>query len=208
MMQRDEVVPGNHSGGEPRTILTVSGSLRARSTNTELLKALALLAPSHLTVLAYDGLVRLPLFNPDLDVEGATPPIEVTLLRQAIAACDALVISSPEYAHGVPGALKNGLDWLVSGPDMPFKPTGLLPARSIYAHASLAETLRTMSATLVDEAVTTIPLDGRRWTASEIASDCELAAMLGRVLTALDRAMAADQLRRQEWNLAEGERSA
>ena len=76
---------------------------------------------------------------------------------------DALVICSPEYAHGVPGALKNALDWLVSGPDVPGLPVAVVNAttRAHIAHASLIETLRTMSATVVDAASVRLPLDPR-----------------------------------------------
>jgi len=68
----------------------------------------------------------------------------VRVLRDAIIAADALIVSSPEYAHGVPGALKNALDWLVSGVEIYGKPIALLnpSPRSLYAHLQLAETLR------------------------------------------------------------------
>ena len=91
-------------------ILAISGSLRSRSTNTELLVALASLAPADVVVELYDGLDRLPHFNPDLE---ATEPEAVMDLKRRLASADGLVISSPDYARGVPGSLKNALDWLV-----------------------------------------------------------------------------------------------
>ena len=108
-------------------------------------------------------------------------------LRAALARCDALIVSSPEYAHGVPGSLKNALDWLVSGPEMVEKPVALLnaSARSLYAHASIAETLRTMSAQLVAGADVVVPLDGRRLTAGEIAADRSLGSIITRALDAV-----------------------
>jgi chromate reductase, NAD(P)H dehydrogenase (quinone) len=168
-------------------VLTISGSLRARSSNTEVLRAVALLAPESVQVAAFEGLVSLPHFNPDLDDEGAVLPEPVRALRDAIAGAGALLICSPEYAHGVPGALKNALDWLVSGPEMPGKPVGLLnlSSRSRHAHESLAETLRTMSANLVREAVITLPLDGRRPDAAQIAASDEFAPPLRLALRAL-----------------------
>ena len=168
-------------------ILTVSGSLRAQSSNTELLRAAALLAPASVTVTLYDGLASLPHFNPDLDFDGAVLPPAVQQLRAALAAADALLISSPEYARGVPGSLKNALDWLVSGFEMPNKPTGLLSAssRSLHAHAALAETLRTMSAALVPGATVVVPLDGRRLDAAAIAADPSLAGVIRKALAAL-----------------------
>src|SRR5688572_28949006 len=124
-------------------LLTISGSLRSRSTNTEVLRALALLAPLWVTVRQYEGLATLPGFNPDLDGENMTPPAAVQDLRSEIANADAIVICSPEYAHGVPGSLKNALDWLVSVPDVVHKPTALVNVspRSTHAQFSLAETL-------------------------------------------------------------------
>ena len=107
-------------------ILTISGSLRARSSNTELLRAAQLVADPSWVFDHYDGLASLPHFNPDLDFEGATPPEPVRDLRARIAAADALLISSPEYAHGVPGSLKNALDWMVSDAAMIGKPIALL----------------------------------------------------------------------------------
>jgi NAD(P)H-dependent FMN reductase len=173
------------------TVLAMSGSLRGRSSNTEVLRAAALLAPPGILVSMYDGLATLPHFNPDLDGEGAELPGPVRDLRAQIAGADALLICSPEYAHGVPGALKNALDWLVSGPEMVGKPTGLINAspRSHHAFASLAETLRTMSARLVPGTVVTIPLAGRRMDAVAIAADPELSAALRSCVAALAAAV-------------------
>jgi len=160
-------------------ILTISGSLRARSSNTELLRAAQLVADPSWTFDHYDGLASLPQFNPDDDLEGAIPPEPVRDLRARIAAADALLVCSPEYAHGVPGSLKNALDWMVSDAAMIGKPIGLLnaSARSTFAHPQLAETLRTMSATIVEGASIVISLDGRRLDASGIVSDPELARL-------------------------------
>ena len=170
-------------------ILAISGSLRARSSNTELLRAAAIVAPPSWTFDLYDGLGRLPHFNPDLDAEGSTPPEPVRDLRARVAEADAVLICSPEYAHGVPGSLKNALDWLVSDPEMVGKPLGLLnaSARAVIAHEALAETLRTMSTTLVAEASIVVALDGRRLDAAGIAADPALASLLRGALDALVR---------------------
>lgn len=143
------------------------------------------------------GLGDLPHFNPDLDGEGASAPVSVRAFRDQIAAADALMFCSPEYAHGVPGSLKNALDWLVSAPEMVFKPIGLLNVspRSTYAIASLAETLRTMSTVLVEGASLELPLAGTRLDASGIAANAEFAARLRGALDAL--ATAAPQYRKQ-----------
>jgi chromate reductase, NAD(P)H dehydrogenase (quinone) len=167
--------------------LALTGSLRARSINTDLLNAAALLAPGGTTVRVSQILAELPHFNPDLDAIGATPPAAVATLRDAVAAADALLISCPEYAHGVAGAFKNLLDWLVSGPEMVGKVVCVLNASShaTFAPASLVETLRTMSTVVVTAAAITVPVNGRRMTAEAIAADDELSATLRTVLAAV-----------------------
>jgi len=176
-------------------LLAISGSLRAHSSNGELLRAVARLSQSNDAIEIYDGLATLPHFNPDLDREGMVLPASVAELRRMIAGADGLVISSPEYAHGVPGSLKNALDWLVSGPEMVYKPISLLnpSPRSVYAHASLAETLRTMSTTLVEGACIALPIAGRGLDADGILANEELRAQLDGVLAAIRAASSVKQ---------------
>ncbi len=168
-------------------LLLVSGSLRAVSSNGAVLDAVAALVRPHVHVTHYDGLAELPAFNPDLDGEGAVPPPPVARWRAAIAAADAVVICSPEYAHGVPGALKNALDWLVSGPDVPGLPVAVVNAttRAHHAHDSLIETLRTMSAAVVEAASVRLPRGPGQRTAEAILADPALSAMLTAGLDAL-----------------------
>jgi NAD(P)H-dependent FMN reductase len=87
----------------------------------------------------------LPIYNPDDD--GGSIPLEPARLIDAISQTDGLVIACPEYAHGVPGGLKNALDWLVSGPAAVGKAVMLVHAshRSQFSREALRETLRTMS---------------------------------------------------------------
>jgi chromate reductase, NAD(P)H dehydrogenase (quinone) len=91
-------------------ILGLSGSLRAASINSATLRAASRIAPPDVTVLVLDGLGDLPLFNPDRELQ---PPPAVTNLQQSVVQAAALLIASPEYAHGVTGTIKNALDWLV-----------------------------------------------------------------------------------------------
>src|SRR5215813_6448963 len=138
----------------PMKILGISGSLRAGSSNSALLEAAARITPPPMQIVPYQGLGELPHFNPDLDGEGDAPPPAVADLRDRISASAGVIISSPEYAHGVPGSLKNALDWLVSHPDFTGKPVLLWNASAAggdYAQASLVETLKTMSARLLVE---------------------------------------------------------
>jgi NAD(P)H-dependent FMN reductase len=135
------------------------------------LQASARLAPPDVQVEFYAGLAGLPPFNPDLDTE--TPPESVVELRRLIGACDGLLISSPEYAHGIPGVLKNALDWLVSSLEFADTPTALInpSIRSVHAVAQLREVLTTMSAALIEPASITLDMQGRGLDAEGIAAD-------------------------------------
>lgn len=143
-------------------ILAISGSLRAASTNSALVAALAQNALPDCHVAVYDGLGRLPIFNPD--DEGERTPPQAAALIDAVTAADGVIVSCPEYAHGVPGGLKNALDWLVSRDAAVGKPAMLVHAspRSLFARAALAEIMRTMSFALYEEAALEIALLGKK----------------------------------------------
>ena len=97
------------TGGSARyRLLGMSGSLRAQAYSTAVLQALAAAVESQADM-DYADIGALPLFNQDLYVEPL--PAAVARLRAQIAGADALVIASPEYNHGIPGVLKNAIDW-------------------------------------------------------------------------------------------------
>ena len=171
-------------------LLAVSGSLRAASTNKALLEAAAILVPSGVTIALFEGLAGIPPFNPDLDIE--PPPPAVSLWRREIGACDGVLISSPEYARGVPGALKNALDWLVSSDVFPDKPVALFNAseRGVAMQASLRLILETMSAKLVESAMLTVPLLGKETDAAAIAVHPVYAQKIHEALKAYARFLA------------------
>lgn len=154
--------------------LAISGSLRAVSSNTVLLQAAALLAPAGTTIALYPDLAALPAFNPDLEAD--LPPIVATLHR-LVGDADGLLIASPEYARGIPGALKNALDWLVGSETFPGKPVALFNAspRASDAQAALRLVLTTMSARIVDEACITVPLLAKGMSAEAIAAEVGMA---------------------------------
>ncbi|MAS06732.1 MAG: FMN reductase [Ahrensia sp.] len=131
-------------------LLGLSGSLRAGSGNTALLHAFAATAPDGFDVEVFDGLGDLPLFSPDKE---ADTPQSVLRLAARVEACDGILIACPEYAHGIPGAFKNALDWLVSRFEIPGKPAMLVHAstRSLYLREHLREVLRTISCRLYPE---------------------------------------------------------
>ena len=87
-------------------VVAISGSLKESSSNSALVRAMAATDPEQVEI--WDGLGQLPHFTPDDD--GGAP---VASLRAAVARADGLLVATPEYAGGMPGVLKNALDWLV-----------------------------------------------------------------------------------------------
>jgi chromate reductase len=167
-------------------LFAISGSLRARSFNTALLRAATDLLLESAAVSVYEGLAELPHFNPDLDVEPAPAP--VAELRARISEADGVLVCSPEYAHGVPGSLKNALDWIVSSGEFTDKPVLLINASPSFmggsiAQANLTEILRVMGAKLPDEAVFSVPSVSRK-IGADGALDEETAAAYKAALSA------------------------
>lgn len=171
-------------------VLAISGSLRSASSNSALVRAAVQLAPPEMEVAIYGELDRLPPFNPDLD--GEIPPAAVAAFRVALQTSHAVLLSSPEYAHGVPGALKNALDWVVGSGELVDKPVALLNASSRATHAwsSLVETLTVMSARVIPEASITVPVNGTALEARDIAGNPELAVLVKSALQQLAGATA------------------
>jgi chromate reductase, NAD(P)H dehydrogenase (quinone) len=159
-------------------ILAISGSLRAVSSNTAVLRAAVRLAPRGVEIVLFEGLASLPFFNPDLD--GDTVPDAVAAFRRLVGEADGILISSPEYARGVAGVLKNGLDWLVGSSEFPSKPVALINTspRATHALAALTLTLETMSAQLVKDACVTLPLLGTASNETAIVANDALAVPL------------------------------
>lgn len=166
-------------------VLAISGSLRAQSSNGALLEAAALLAPGGMQVTLFDGVGRLPYFNPDL--EGGVLPSEVAAFRAAVNAADALLVSAPEYARGIPGSFKNALDWLVGDTEFAGKPVAIwtASARAKAGPEALLLVLTTMSGAVVESASVTVDLISGGWTGERIAADAEKAALLQGALAAL-----------------------
>lgn len=144
-------------------ILAISGSLRRESINSRALRVLARLAAESqiAEVNLFNGLGNLPLFNPDLE---DSYPQGVNELKNRICEADALIIASPEYAHGISGPMKNALDWMVGNESFVNKPVALLNTspRASHAIASLREVLCTMSARLINTASISLPLLGKQ----------------------------------------------
>ncbi|NLR58385.1 NAD(P)H-dependent oxidoreductase [Chitinophaga polysaccharea] len=124
-------------------VLAICGSTRQSSSNHNIIKAFTALSSDIFDVRLYDGLTHLPHFNPDEDLAPDDAPAAVQDFRRQLELADAVLISTPEYAIGVPGTLKNAIDWTVSSMHFSKKPVALITAGTSghKAHQSLLGTL-------------------------------------------------------------------
>jgi chromate reductase len=142
-------------------VLVISGSTRSSSTNTAFTRTAARSAPPGVEVSVIDDVAVLPHFNPDADRDPLPDP--VVALRAQIAAADAVLFCTPEYAGTLPGSFKNLLDWTVGGTELTGKPVAWVkvaadPRRGEGAHATLATVLTYVQARIVDDACRHIPV--------------------------------------------------
>lgn len=180
-------------------IVGISGSLRAASSNTRLLHAASALIPPGTTMAISSPLRELPPFDPDQTPESHAA---VAAWVHEIRACDALIVSTPEYARGYPGSLKNALDWLVGTDAFVSKPFMLLSAtaRSTVAQRTLTTVLETMSGAHIAGASITIPILGTNFDETQIQNDPAFAELL---TTALGRFVAEVRYRGRERAIAQ-----
>ncbi|MBS1636853.1 MAG: NAD(P)H-dependent oxidoreductase [Bacteroidetes bacterium] len=159
-------------------IAAVSGSMRETSSNTRVLLAATSLLQGAYDIRLSDHIQTLPPFNPDSDHDHSQAPLPVKQWRQFIAEASAVMICTPEYAAGIPGSLKNALDWLVSSGEFVNKPTAAISASpgqggGSIALASLAGTLRIMTATLPDNCTHSIAFVSKKLTATGVDPETE-----------------------------------
>jgi chromate reductase len=143
------------------SLLFISGSLRTGSVNMAVLRTAVVLAPADAKAIVYEGIGSLPYFDPDADHDPLPPT--VAQLRAEIAAADAVLFCTPEYAGALPGAFKNLLDWTVGGAEMYRKPVAWInastaPAGAANAHTSLRTVLGYLSTEIVEPACVHIPV--------------------------------------------------
>lgn len=134
-----------------KKIIAISGSTRKNSSNLRLISAIDELAKEKLEISIFEDLADLPHYNPDLDTE--YPPAAITNFRNRLKNSDGVLICTPEYAMGVPGTLKNALDWTVSSGEFSEKPVALITASTsgTKAHESLIGTLQIIEAKISKE---------------------------------------------------------
>ena len=139
-------------------LLGISGSLQARSSNTALLDVARAVGAPEVEVVTFDRLADVPAFDPDTDPS----PDVVEAFRALLAPVDGLLIATPEYAHGLPGSLKNLLDWMVGTGDLYGKRVAIVSAapaieRGKHARADLERTLRAQGAVVVASQTIAVP---------------------------------------------------
>ena len=168
-----------------KNILAISGSLRTGSSNHNIIKLLSGWVPSYIRVNLYNGISEIPAFDPGLDNDN--PPTTVIALRKQINEADAIIICTPEYAFGVPGALKNALDWTVSSGSFSGKITALITASTggENAHAALIKILRAIDAKLDPPTTLLIPFIRSKMNAQGNITDEETSVELRSLLNSL-----------------------
>ncbi len=173
--------------GQARRLLLISGSTRAGSGNTAALRTLQAIAPATVAAGLYPGLASLPAFNPDDDHEPLPPA--VADLRQQIGAADAVVFCTPEYAGGLPGSLKNLLDWTVGGVEMSGRPAAWVnvatPGRGTGALQALATVLGYVGAAVIEPACRDLPLAPGAAGPDGLVADPAFRASLAEIVQAL-----------------------
>jgi NAD(P)H-dependent FMN reductase len=138
-------------------ILAISGSLSRKSSNLQILQHIARIAGENIRLDVSDSIRKLPHFDPQLDTEPV--PVPVLQFREELKNAHAILICTPEYAFGVPGALKNALDWTVSSGEFVNKPLALITASlsGEKAQASLLQTFKALSANIKPETTLLLP---------------------------------------------------
>lgn len=134
-----------------KNIVAICGSTKASSSNLSLIRAIVKLNENDFNFKIISNIDSIPHFNPDLDNE--MPPELVVNFRSILKSSDGILISTPEYAMGVPGTLKNAIDWTVSSCEFSHKPTALITASSQgqKGHQSLLETLNIIESNITNE---------------------------------------------------------
>lgn len=168
-------------------VLLVSGSTRRGSASTAALATAAQLAPDRVRIDRYDGLAELPAFNPDDD--GDRLPPKAAELRTRIAAADAVLFCTPEYAGNLPGSFKNLLDWTVGGGEIYEKPAAWINVaaerRGAAATAALAGVLGYVGAAIIEPACRHIPVDRKTIGPDGLVRDSQFAEGIAQVWTAI-----------------------
>jgi NAD(P)H-dependent FMN reductase len=162
-------------------LLAIPGSLREKSSSNVIMYAAAHLLPENVEIEFYEGISTLPHFN-----DSDEAPESIVNLRDRIAKADGILICTPEYAFGVPGSLKNAIDWTVGSGELTNKPVAVVTAASggDKAHAALLLILSALSSNVNAEATLLIPFIRTKVKNGEIV-DREVLKQLKNVISSL-----------------------
>jgi len=165
-------------------ILAISGSLRTNSAHTAILEYLKTTVTEH-DILIYDGIEDIPNFNPEKDIDPT--PTAVQHFRNQLAEADGILICTPEYAYGIPGSLKNALDWTVSSGNFVDKPVAVITASGLgeHAHASLLLVLTALNAKIAENGTILISWIRNKMNAENEITDLQTERDIQNVLKAL-----------------------
>ena len=179
---------------QKKQVLAIAGSTRNGSVNHRYLQAISKLTADTIELKLFEGLTLLPHFNPDLDTD--QPPVEVADFRHKIKKADGVLICTPEYAMGVPGSLKNAIDWTVSSCEFSKKAVALITAGTsgLKAHASLLGTLHVIEANVANEAQMIISFARTKLNAENEITDVETVGQLQRLLDTFVKKMNEKQV--------------
>jgi chromate reductase, NAD(P)H dehydrogenase (quinone) len=169
-----------------KNIIAISGSLKTNGLHHQYILAIASILTDKLLITKFDGTGELPHYNPEIDIEEKTP-VSVKRFRELIKAADGVLICTPDYAFGVPGTLKNALDWTVRSGEFSKKPVALITASSLghRGHESLLQTLTALNAITTNLAQVVIPFAKTKINEQVTITDKETAQLLTQVLKAL-----------------------
>ena len=166
-------------------ILAIPGSLRSNSSSHQILNEIISFAPSRVKIEVFQGLGSLPHFN---DAEQPSP--NVNEFRNRIREAGAVLICTPEYAFGIPGSLKNAIDWTVSSAEFYGKPVGLITASSHgeKGHTAMMWVLTAIGARIIEDSSMIISFVRAKLDSNGKIKDEELANALRKAVENLVRA--------------------
>lgn len=179
-------------------ILAIAGSIRENSYNLALLKSLVLIAGKDIDIQIFKHLKDIPVFSPAAENTGTNEteiPEPVKFLITELHSADGVIISTPEYAHGIPGALKNALDWLVSTDALVLKPVMVTSVSTselggVRSHGPLVMVLSAMNASVVVDASLNIPFAHNKFDNEGKLNDALSEKALSASLAILQRSIA------------------